>query len=189
MHGDLGRTVGAFLFDRTLASSRIFFAWLDVVPSILFPLFLLDHLDVSLHDGLLVRVILLCSRAEAVPRDFLHDLRFPFQIVGTASRDVETSLRRVGNHFPDVLALASTCSAESLSAACAKDSSLFSCSTRTSASFMHRDMTAAKLVSCGQEAFAGIAFAKKRFMLITELIPECMKCFVVGTMDIVAQST
>lgn len=55
---------------------------------------------------------------------------------------------------------------------------------------MHWEATgtaAAKFVACRKEAFARVAFAEERLMLIAELVPERVEGFVMGTVDYMAQ--
>lgn len=48
--------------------------------------------------------------------------------------------------------------------------------------------TAAEFVAGGEEAFARVAFAEEFFVLVSELVPEGLEGFVVGTVDDMCES-
>ncbi len=54
---------------------------------------------------------------------------------------------------------------------------------------MHRDTASAKLVACGEEAFACVAFSKEGLVFLAKLIPEFVEMLVVRAMDDMTEPT
>ena len=48
---------------------------------------------------------------------------------------------------------------------------------------MHRNTASAKLVACGEEAFACVTFSEEGLVFLAKLVPEFVEMLVVRTMD------
>lgn len=98
-----------FWFDfveASLAASGVLFAGRDVGIAVLFPLFLLDEIDIGDHDGFLVRVILVCFGPETALVRLLINLPLTFCIDATSAAFGDCSPPRGGvcDDAPDIRA-------------------------------------------------------------------------------------
>ena len=53
---------------------------------------------------------------------------------------------------------------------------------------MHRDTASAKLVACGEEAFACVAFSEEGLVFLAKLIPEFVEMLIMRAMDDMTES-
>ena len=172
-----------------MTAGWVFVAGRDIGVAVFLPLLLLYQIDVCEHHSLFVlirKVDRRCPRPAFLR--FLDNASSPIRPACTPFRDRNPSLCCVRYHLPYVLPPSHACASEFLPGPSGECASFLGSGASASLRLVEGKArtAAAKLVACGEEAFACVAFAEEGFVLGTELVPEGVERFVVGSVDDVA---
>jgi len=173
----------------TLTAGWVFVAGRDIGVAVFLPLLLLYQIDVCQHHSLFILIGKIDRRCPcpALLR-FLDNAPSPICPACTSFRNRNTSLRCICNYLPYVLSSSHARASEFLPGAGGECASLLGGGASASLRFVKgkASIAAAEFVACGEEAFAGVAFAEEGLVLGAELVPEGVEWFIVRAVDDVA---
>jgi len=171
-----------------MGSGRVVLAWRNVGRAILLAFFFLDQFDKRLHDGRLVRIIFLSLRAESISRRLISKFGALICSRCTSLGHLNTPLSSVCTQLAHVCSTEDRSPAKLLPRVPGLSTSLLSGCTSLTASLIKGNPVSTETLALGKEAFAGVPLDNEFLMLVSKLVPQCMKLPVVGTMNNMTES-
>lgn len=166
----------------SLRSGRMLLTGWNVIRAILLPLLLLNQFNESLHDSLLIRIILFCLRPKPIPGCFLRKLCAIFCSRRTALGHFNPALSSICAQLTHICPAENGCTAESLARVLGEEASLLSSGTSTTSGFVDGHSGSTQTLALGEEAFASVSLDHQFFMLVAKLVPQCMELAIVWPM-------
>lgn len=174
----------------TLRSGWVIFARGYVTHAIFLPFLFLHKINVCEHDGFFVGVVVFGFGLGTGLVGLVDNLPHTGAVrVGTATHDVDATLRGVGDDFSDIGSPPDAATSQFLTGSGGERTSFLGGSSGSSLGFVHGDPPcgSSQLAAFGEEPFASIALSEQGLVFISQLIPEVVESFVMRAVDIVAE--